>query len=142
MLHDPAFLLANLRAPLSVEAPEAKLAARLWLRIPLALVLCALTLRAMARASKDQSLVLGAGLVFALIAPSSYYWIILLLVPVVSGERGALVLIGIWTALYALTLAFPGSPYIDFRFAVLSWVLLFAALAWTVDVVRARPAPR
>ena len=140
LLYDPGFLFANLFEPLTPAEPEALIAERLWLRGLLAAGLCGLALRAMLRVARDQSVVVGAVLVFALSSPTAYYWILLMLVPLVSGRRGTLVLVGGFTALYALSLAFPGYAYVSFRFALMSWGLMFAAIAWTLALGRRETA--
>ena len=80
------------------------------------------------RAERDEAVVLGIGGVFALALLTSYYWAMLLLVPLRGGRLAAAVLLFLSAALYALHLATP--PSFEMIYGVMSWALAVLLLVW------------
>jgi hypothetical protein len=92
---------------------------------------------ALARASLLDSVVLGLVAIFLLTPVGSYYWIMLLAVPL-RHERGALGVLALAAALWAVHAMLPGREWHELRFALLSAGLAVFLVAWLLpDAFRA-----
>jgi hypothetical protein len=92
---------------------------------------------ALARASLVGSAVLGLVAIFLLTPLGSYYWIMLLAVPL-RHERAALGVIALAAALWAVHGMLPGREWHELRFALMSAGLAVFLVAWLLpDAVRA-----
>jgi hypothetical protein len=104
----------------------------------LAAVLAALAAVAAWRAPLDQGLVLGAVVVFALAAPTCYYWTILALVPIYGPFRRSGLAAAALVAMSGLLFLLHRTTDVFERiYGTLSWMLLLGALAWLLPDLRA-----
>lgn len=101
--------------------------------------LLALVAGACTRARPAGSLALSTGAVFALAPAGSYYWAMLLLVPLQGGAGAVLGLLGLSTAMKAVHLAWQGDTT---RYAIKSLGLLVFFVAWTAPPAWAALAAR
>jgi hypothetical protein len=107
------------------------------LKVPLVaaqLALLLLTAAAAWRAPPDQAAVLGLAAVFALVQPTGYYWLMLLLLPL----RPGITVVVCWLAMNsALYYVYTVSPYYELRYGVMSYCLLVLFVIWLgPDAVR------
>ena len=92
--------------------------------------LLALVVVAMWHASVVESAILGIVVIFALLHPASYYWIMVLVVPL-RGRLGAvLALLGLESALHGIQFLYTHGFYLQFCYALHSWGLLLFFAAW------------
>ncbi len=80
------------------------------------------------RAKRDEAVIVSIGAVFALGLLTCYYWVMLLLVPLRDGRRGAAAVLLLSAGLYGLHLATP--PSFEMIYGVMSWALALLAIAW------------
>ena len=101
-------------------------------RQPLLMAVAAIMLAAVVlaayRLGLDQASVLGIVVVFALVVLTSYYWVMLLMVPLGRGRwMPTAGWLAINTALFGLHLA---TPSFEMIYGILSWALAIFFLAW------------
>jgi hypothetical protein len=74
--------------------------------------------------------------VFALTPAGMYYWVMLLAMPLVRGNRAWLGALLFGAALYAHGIAFPMLPTAKLRFLALSWGLALIFTLWLLPAAR------
>jgi hypothetical protein len=104
--------------------------------------LLVLVVIAMWHASVVESAIMGTVVIFALLHPASYYWIMILFVPL-RGRLGlVLALLGLETALHGMQFLYTHGFYQQFWYAVHSWGLLLFFVAWLAPLAWQRRAQR
>jgi hypothetical protein len=123
---------------LAVQKKIASLAAerRPWI-IALQATLLALLGAACWRARRDESLVLGIGVVFVMTLLTCYYWIMLLLVPLSLPIAGTVALLLLSAGLWGLHVA---TPAFETIYGAMSWALALLLPGWIALVWRRREA--
>jgi hypothetical protein len=140
-LSGPSFLLENLDAPTrrrTQEGVRQLLADRLPGRIAASGALLGLLVIAVWRAGLAESAVLGMVSIFALSAPSAYYWVMLLAMPLRPGTWAPLAVLLLAAASYWTQSVYPYQEYEPWRYALLAWGYAAIFVAWLLpDLVRA-----
>jgi hypothetical protein len=95
-----------------------------------ALPLLAITALASLRASATEAGIYGLAVVFALTAPTSYYWCMLLFVPLAGGRWATVALLLVDAGLNLLGALSAGTSHGSTVYGVASWALLVFFVAW------------
>ncbi len=133
VLHDPAFLVANLDGPaprLTHREARQKLDERRLVLSAARGAMLALFARAAWRASLVGSTVLSLAVLYALAAAGTYYWIIAMLIPLRPGIAMPVALLLLSAAGNLLHLGFRGEAYDAFRTSLMSWGLGVLLVGW------------
>ena len=106
------------------------------MRALLASVLTGLALALMWRLPVADAAIPGLAFIFALNAPSSYYWILLALIPMFRDGRFALPVLGLFPFLFLIELLLDHRDHLGTHYALMSWGLFAFLLGWLLVSLR------
>jgi hypothetical protein len=134
--NDPGYIVARINDPNLERNVGTRMTHRGPLRALLATVLCAMAVGLMWRLAPADAAIAGIVCVFALTAPSSYYWILLALLPMYQRTEPSLALLAFFVGLFACELVLEGVEHLPTHYALMSWGLFFFLFGWLLVALR------